>query len=121
MPQAIKTAQKLGNDRATGKLIGGIDHLRQSIHDIIFTPIGSCVMRRDYGSYLPRLIDSPANADNLVKIYASIAHALATWEPRLILERVINISTKAESQKGRFNFEIQGDYLGDKVRFEVAL
>ena len=113
-------AQKFGNDRTTGKPLTGIDHLRQSIQDILFTPIGSCVMRRDYGSYVTSLIDAPANGDSLVKLYAAIAHALVTWEPRLKLERILNISTKEQSQAGQFTFEIEGDYLGDKVRLEVA-
>ena len=33
-------------------------HLNQSIADILTTPIGTRVMRPDYGSNIPRLIDS---------------------------------------------------------------
>jgi phage baseplate assembly protein W len=39
-----------GMNRNTGRKLSGVDHLRQSIVDILTTPIGSRVMRRDYGS-----------------------------------------------------------------------
>jgi hypothetical protein len=44
-------------DKETRKALEGIDHLKQSIIDILTTPIGSRVMRRDYGSRLFELVD----------------------------------------------------------------
>ncbi len=37
-----------GMNANTGKELEGIEHLKQSIIDILTTPIGSRVMRRDY-------------------------------------------------------------------------
>lgn len=37
-----------GISATTGRPLSGIDHLRQSIRDILTTPIGSRVMRRLY-------------------------------------------------------------------------
>lgn len=37
-------------DRATGLAISELAHLRQSMGDILTTPIGSRVMRHEYGS-----------------------------------------------------------------------
>ena len=48
-----------GMDRNTGRALEGIAHLRQSIRDILTTPIGSRVMRWEYGSRLFRLVDAP--------------------------------------------------------------
>lgn len=45
-----------GMSRDSGKELKGIDHLRQSITDILTTPVGTRVWRRDYGSRLPRLV-----------------------------------------------------------------
>jgi Bacteriophage baseplate protein W len=45
-----------GIDASTGKNISGLAHLRQSVRDILSTPIGTRVLRRDYGSRLPRLV-----------------------------------------------------------------
>jgi len=36
-----------GIDASTGKALGGIAHVRQSVRDILTTPLGTRVMRRD--------------------------------------------------------------------------
>ncbi len=45
--------------RETGKLLTEIEHIKQSLADLISTPIGSRLMRRDYGTQLANLIDQP--------------------------------------------------------------
>lgn len=47
----------LGMDRNTGKLLSGTDHIRQSIVDILTTPLGTRVMLPEYGSKLFDLVD----------------------------------------------------------------
>ena len=63
-------------------------HLNQSIADILTTPIGTRVMRPEYGSNIPRLIDQPMNKSWKLKVYAAAAEALDKWEPRIRLEKV---------------------------------
>lgn len=77
-----------GMNRATGRLIGLEAHLAQSIHDILSTPRGSRVLRREYGSDLPDLIDAPMNPTTMIDVFAATADALARWEPRFVLRRV---------------------------------
>lgn len=77
-----------GMARDTGRGLSFVHHLAQSIGDILSTPIGSRVMRRSYGSRLPRLIDAPLNGETQVEVFAAVADALAQWEPRLRLVRV---------------------------------
>ncbi len=77
-----------GINAMTGKALDGIAHLRQSIRDILTTPLGSRVMRRNYGSRLFDLIDNPINDQTLVEIFAATADALIKWEPRLKVTRV---------------------------------
>lgn len=77
-----------GIDANTGKRLSGLAHLRQSIRDILTTPIGSRVMRRDYGSRLYELVDAPINRETLLDLYAATAEALAIWEPRIEVEEV---------------------------------
>ncbi|MCA8880390.1 MAG: GPW/gp25 family protein [Rhodobacteraceae bacterium] len=77
-----------GMSRSTGRQLDLPAHLAQSVADILTTPVGSRVMRRDYGSDLPRLIDAPLNGETLVDLYAATAAALAKWEPRIRLTRV---------------------------------
>lgn len=75
-------------NRSTGRTIGDADHLRQSVADILTTPIGSRVMRRSYGSLVPALIDQPHNRALAGRVCAAAASALMRWEPRLIIRRV---------------------------------
>ena len=78
----------IGMNPQTGEPIEGVKHLEQSIRDILTTPIGSRVMRRDYGSRLIDLVDRPLNASTIAEIQAAIAMALTTQEPRIRLTKV---------------------------------
>jgi phage baseplate assembly protein W len=100
----------IGMHRQTGKSLGGIAHLKQSIIDILLTPIGSRVMRRDYGSNLFELIDAPMNAKTIMDIVAATAEALDKWEPRIKVERV---ELNAGAASGRIELTLHGLYLPD--------
>ncbi|WP_273755757.1 GPW/gp25 family protein [Bartonella sp. MM73XJBT.G] len=108
-----------GMDRTTGKPLSGIDHLRQSILDILSTRIGSRVMRRDYGSRIAELIDAPVNNAFAVALYAAVAEALDKWEPRFKLK---NIDFKW-SEAGQVSLSFEGIYLpsGKPVTMEGLL
>lgn len=98
-----------GIDATNGKSLGGIAHLRQSIRDILTTPIGSRVMRRDYGSRLFQLVDAPMNRDTIMDLYAATAEAIRRWEPRFGLTKVQIVA----AQPGRVELDLTGDYLPD--------
>jgi phage baseplate assembly protein W len=98
-----------GTNALTGKRLSGIDHLYQSITDILTTPIGSRVMRRDYGSRLFELVDAPINRGTLADIYAATVDALARWEPRIQVTQV----KAASAEPGRVTLDITGNYLPD--------
>ncbi len=78
----------IGMSARTGRTVSESAHLAQSIADILTTPIGSRVMRREYGSQLPDLIDAPFNDATRLQAYAATAMALMRWEPRIRLSRV---------------------------------
>jgi phage baseplate assembly protein W len=78
----------LGLNNQTGQTISGTDHLRQSIRDILTTPIGSRVGRREYGSRLFALIDQPITSALKIDITAASAEAIDRWEPRFTLEQL---------------------------------
>ncbi len=96
-----------GMHRTTGQPLDGIEHLRQSIADILRTPVGTRLMRRDYGSLLPQLIDQPDHGATRVRVYAAVAGALMRWEPRLRLARV---RWEASSRPGQAAVRIEGVY-----------
>jgi len=78
----------IGMDATTGKALDGTAHLAQSIGKILSTRLGTRIMRRDFGSDLPNLIDFPANAAGVMLIRAASAVALRQWEPRLAVGKI---------------------------------
>lgn len=108
-----------GIDASTGKTLGGIAHLRQSVRDILTTPVGSRVLLRQYGSRLHELLDRPLGPALLASIQAEAADALARWEPRLRLDRV-----RAESVNGgHVTLSLEGALLSsaEPVRLDLEL
>lgn len=105
-----------GTDATTGKALEGIDHLRQSIRDILTTPVGSRAMRRDYGSRLLQLVDAPMNRATLLDIYAATVDALAKWEPRF---RVTNVAASS-AEPGSVTLQVTGEYVLDGQTVTLA-
>lgn len=105
-----------GMSRTTGQALGGFDHLKQSIEDILTTPVGSRVHRRDYGSRLRELVDRPINSSLVADLVAATAEALDRWEPRLRLEQVKIDGVSAE---GQIALSLVGYYLIDGKRIEI--
>ena len=94
-----------GMDASTGKPLDGTAHLAQSIKDILTTPLGSRVMRRDYGSLLFALLDQPINGALRLLLHAATAIAIRRWEPRLKLTRV---TLEGEPASGQLTMRIVG-------------
>jgi phage baseplate assembly protein W len=81
------------NAAGTGTLTDE-DHVWQSVNDILLTPVGSRLMRRNYGSLCPDLIDSPQNDVTRLQLMSAAVIALAAWEPRIVLD-TINVTYSA--------------------------
>ncbi len=106
-----------GLDNRTGRAVSGNAHLAQSIRTILTTPIGTRVMRRDFGSNLPALIDEPINEGLFAEVRTAVADALACWEPRLTLTRV----SPFEVIPGVLDIELQGIVDGEEIVIAEAL
>lgn len=78
----------LGMDRDSGEAITDTDHIRQSVRDILITPEGSRIGRREYGSLLSVLIDKAQNDAVRLQVMAAVYTALSRWEPRIRLSTV---------------------------------
>lgn len=92
-----------GMDTRSGKPLDANAHLSQSIADILTTPIGSRIERRDYGSLLPELIDQPFNDKTRLQLYGATATALMRWEPRI---RVTRIAISRPAANGAFVLDL---------------
>ena len=106
-----------GVNARTGFQVAGEAHLRQSVRDILTTPLGSRVMRRTYGSRLFELVDGPLNATHIADIVAASAEALDRWEPRL---RVRRIAVAAATAAGHFTVSLDCDVLPEGVPITIA-
>lgn len=82
------TARYQGMNRNTGLAISDTEHISQSMRDILLTPVGSRVMRREYGSLLSALIDMPQTLALRLQIMVACYSAIQKWEPRIRLTAI---------------------------------
>lgn len=94
-----------GMSAITGRAIEGVEHLAQSISDVLTTPLNTRVMRRDYGSLLPELVDQPFNGQTRTLLFGAIATALMRWEPRVRIKR---LSLSLGDSPGAFVLDVEG-------------
>jgi len=110
-----------GMNAHNGRSMEPLAHIQQSVIDILTTPIGSRVMRREYGSLLPELIDQPLNGPTALRAYAATVVALMKWEPRI---RVQQITRQVSTQRpGRFDLIITARRVenGESVTMAIPL
>ena len=110
-----------GMSRTTGAALPEIEHIAQSVADILTTPLGSRLARRTYGSRVFDLLDAPANAATRVRLFAATATALMRWEKRLTVQRVA--LTAIDGLRGRFALDISCALTttGDAVALSIPL
>lgn len=112
-----------GLNVTTGRSISGLDHLYQSIGQILSTPLASRIKRRRFGSDIPDLIDAPNNGATCTRVYAAIATALMRWEPRLTLTRIQLGADIDNAGQGVQVVDIEGTTTetGENVSASVAI
>jgi len=107
----------MGMNSSTGGSMALLDHIRQSVRDILMTPLRSRVFRREYGSEIPELIDQPLNGVTVMRIYATVAYRLALWEPRITLSAV-NLNRDAD---GTVSIILDAVTTNNAVQFDITL
>lgn len=75
-------------ENGQGALLGGTEHIAQSIRDILTTPLGTRIMRPDYGSRIFELLDNPVNEEFFADLFAATFEAIDKWEPRVRALRI---------------------------------
>lgn len=98
-------------DRNTGQDMTDFNHVRQSIVDILTTPLGTRPVRRDYGCRLFDLVDAPINANNVTAFYIAIAEALDKWEPRIRVTKIGIDFDRFNAPTGVLSLTLDGLYL----------
>lgn len=105
-------------NRETGAAIGTLDHIAQSMTDILTTRIGTRVMRREYGSLLPELVDHPFNDVTRLRTYSGAVMALMRWETRVILSRVQFLGANLQGQSV---LDVEGSVVDSNEPFSLSL
>lgn len=107
----------IGINANNGQRLGGAAHVKQSIRDILTTRVGTRVMRREYGSRLPELVDNPMNELLKTELFAATAEALERWEPRFRLDAVYLSEATSD---GRIALTVEGRILvnNEPIRLE---
>lgn len=90
--------------RYNGSEISELEHIRQSLEDIATTPIGSRLMRREYGTLLASLMDQPIGQALYLKIYSTLYSAYVRWEDRIEISQI----SVAELNKGQLILDVIG-------------
>lgn len=67
---------KQGTDRNTGRLISGVPYLWQRLSDVIATPVGSLVGRRDFGSRMFEVLDRNVDSGFYMDAFVRLAEAI---------------------------------------------
>lgn len=108
----------LGMNQQNGKRMTELDHVRQSVRDILITPVGSRLVRRDYGSLIPELIDRPQNDALRLQMMAATYGAICRWEPRIRLNKI----QIASAMDGTMTVDLTGSRVdGSPVNISVGL
>jgi hypothetical protein len=104
-----------GMDCNTGKLLRGLDYLRQRLADALTTPRGSQCLLRSRGSNLHELVDSPMNQTGLVGWIAEIAEAISHPLAGLPDFELMRVKLASASVAGTLGIELTGEWLGNPV------
>jgi len=102
----------IGMDQLTGKKIEGLAELKQRIQRLMHTRKGTLLLRRDYGSNLPQLVDSKITPNFPLELYAETSTALADPANELVDEFKLS-QVKMNYEDGDVSLTLQGEYLVD--------
>lgn len=110
-----------GMNKDTGRQLTELDHIRQSVADILTTPVGTRIMRRDYGSQIFELLDQPQNGATRLKLMAATVMALLRWEPRITVRQVHINGDNQGRQTITLNCErVGGANTGQSISMEIT-
>lgn len=103
---------KTGTDRESGRVISGVPYLRQRLADVINTPLGSLVARREFGSRMYEMTDR--NIDRRFYMDAYVRLTQAVNNPANGLDDFkLDEMTVSPTGDGRVEIGLTGTYLSN--------
>jgi hypothetical protein len=95
-----------------------IQHVTESIYQILGTVIGSRVIRRDFGSRLRGIVFDPNDVSLDIEIDYIVRTALNTWEPRVVVGPIY--TDRTEWKLGRLEINISITIIKTNVSTNVV-
>ena len=77
-----------GINRNTGRPLAGFAHVQQSLEVIFTTHFGERVLRRWFGSFVPKLLGEPMVPSTVLRFRTAMVVAIEIWEPRFKVKKV---------------------------------
>lgn len=105
-------------NRHTGGALTTVESIAQSMSDILSTRLGTRVMRREYGSLLPELVDHPFNENTRLQVYAATVMALMRWETRVSLSSVQFLGANLQGQS---YLDIEGSIVDSNESLSLSV
>ena len=107
-----------GISRETGQVLDGWPHVLQSLGVIFSTHLGERVMRRWFGSNVPKLLGQNMVPETVVRFWSAICIAVDLWEPRFRVVSITPVGSAQDLRQGQIGFNVTGEYrpnalLGD--------
>jgi phage baseplate assembly protein W len=105
-----------------GRTLTDWGHVEQSVRRILTTPLGTRVMRRDFGSRLFDFIDAKMTPRTALSMFSAAAEAIETWEPRFRVygAKVVSTEVSGEIDLMLFGLYFPRGHLGDYTVVEDA-
>jgi uncharacterized protein len=105
-----------GIDRNTGRFLSGFDHVAQSVTTIVTTAYGERMLRRCFGSAIPRLLGENLTTATVVQFFSALIAVLEVREadtglPREPRLKITKITPKRVDRTGELRIEITGIYM----------
>lgn len=95
------------------------ESINQSLQDITTTPIGSRIMRREYGSLVFELLDQPINDSLVLKCYSALYTAISRWEKRIIISQIVMSGVKENGLV--FDIDAVHEITGQPMNLRIPL
>ncbi len=108
-----------GMNSENGEISNGTPYLGQLVRDVLITPIGSRVMRRNYGSRLYTLLDNPIDAALVANINVAVVEALTAHVP-IISITAIEVNPAEGNQTGKIRLTVMGYLISENKPIEIS-
>lgn len=83
-----------------------VNAVRNSLHQIFTWVPGERILLPEFGSNLRKLLYEGITEYNVERIIAEIRHCVSEWEPRVVIQKVVNASSIDDTEDNTVHIEV---------------